>query len=109
MTKIVATLLSAILLAGPMAATLCVACCPEEVAPSVSSLPACCGDCASTIERQRAPASSPSKTTLDDPQPVTLLAPATPAFAFDAVIRHLPTPSRSLDFAPPALPAPLRL
>jgi hypothetical protein len=109
MTKIAATLLSAILLAGPMAATLCVACCPEEVALSVSSLPACCGDCPSTLERQPSPASSPSKSTLDDAQPIAILAPTQASVALDAVIRPLPAPSGSLVFASTALPAPLRL
>ena len=109
MTKIAATLLSAILLAGPTGATLCVACCPQEEAPSVSSLPACCGDCPSTIERQPAPASSPSKTTLEDAQPAALLAPGPAPAALLGVIRPVPTLSRALILASGAVPAPLRL
>lgn len=109
MTKIAATLLSVILLAGPMGATLCVACCPLEDAPAVTSLPACCGDCPSTIERPLSPASSPSKTTLDDAQPVTLLAPGPSPVALVGVIRPLPTHSPGLRSAPASLAAPLRL
>jgi hypothetical protein len=109
MTKIAATLLSAILLAGPTGAALCVACCPQEEAPSVSSLPACCGDCPSTIERQPAPASSPSKTTLDDTQPVTLLAPGPASVVLVGVIRPVSTLSRGVVLASASVPAPLRL
>jgi len=109
MKKLLTPLICLVVLTGPFAASVCVACCPQQESVSVSSLPACCGDCPSTIERQPAPASSPSKTTLDDAQPVTLVAPGPAPVALAVAIRPLPTHSRGLGSAPSSLPVPLRL
>jgi len=109
MTKVAAAILSAVLLAGLMGATICGACCPREAAPSVMTPPPCCGDCRSTVDRQTAPASTIAPSTLDHLQPPALLARTLAPLAHDSGVRSYAPISSRFDPTPGPLPIPLRL
>ena len=109
-TKVAATILSAVLLAGLMGATLCGACCPRDEALSIVSPPPCCGDCRSTVDRPPAQISqTTAPSTLDHLQPLAVLAQPLAAVALRPGVRSFAPISSRFDSAPGPLPIPLRL
>jgi hypothetical protein len=108
-TKVAAAILIAVLVAAPMGATVCDACCSRDEAATVLNPPSCCGDCRDTVDRQPPQASSAASSTLDHLPHVALLARAPAQGTLDRKVHPFHDVSRRLGPAPGTAPAPLRL
>lgn len=105
-----ASLLLLVFFTGPLVASACTSCCPQsEGQTSVIAPPACCGKCATTVEKAPDPASAATKKAISDPGRGFPSAQPPALIVLTEILGTFASPICRLHSPPPALPAPLRL